>query len=177
MSDGINWAEMLLGGVVGYTISQIPQFSRYIYNLTQKNRFIGVWNHYYLNSNSGNIKLHKDKFTIRKGYLNKLSYETEPVNYNGDNYIGYIFEEKNFLVAISNARNDDEMICHRFKINSYKEDNDMIISFTLAHDFDGNSSVNPSILTKSTLDINQFHSLLSENIRIFSKERVMTMKT
>ena len=170
----IGWAEAVAGAGVGYTFGQIPSSARYLKNSLKRDPLIGQWKHHFVNLKDGAPELHIDTLTIKRGYKHKLVFSTEPENYTGDKYSGYMFREKGFLVLVSKALEDEEFICQRFKLPSVGFEN--LVSLALTHSFDGNGTVNPTVLCKRNLNYQDFLGIVRKSIRVLQNERVMVIK-
>ncbi len=166
---------LIIGTFIGLSIKKSSELSQYFLRHLKKHRISGHWFHYYTNYKDGDIIFSEEELSISPGMKTSLSFVTFHDNPHHSKYSGTIIFEKNFAILVSSADRDEENIYQRFLLPPSGND-DLLIGLTLAHDYNGKASVNPSILSRKRLNQDKFNSLISQRIFFDTQNKIMNLK-
>ena len=172
MLGEISLLELVLGGAIGTGMTQLPASYRYLRILVKGDRILGTWHHHFINRDDDGVSLRIDTMEVSRGFRKSITFTRIPNNHTGDSYKGYITKEKNFFITVCWAENDDEFIVQRYK-NTPVQESDSLISLSLAQNYRGQASVNPTVLCRDKLDEDTFFSLVKSAIRVDSPNRIL----
>ena len=166
---------LIIGTFIGLSIKKASELSQYFFRHFKKNRISGHWFHYYSNYKDQEIMFSEEELSISPGMKTPLSFVTFHDNPQHSKYSGIIKFEKNFVILVSSADRDEENIYQRFLLPPSGND-DLLIGLTLAHDYNGRASVNPSILSRKKLNQDMFSKLINQRIFSDTQNKIMNLK-
>jgi hypothetical protein len=163
--------ELVIGAVLGYVLTELPNTVRFLINCFEKDSLEGEWFHYFINYAGETATLRKDNVIIKRGYGAAFRFTRTPENHNGDIYTGTIERDRGHLVVIAKSKADKEVVFQRYKFE-LKGGNDYYIALALAQNYNGFVSTNPTILSKIEFDEDGFLDVISDNIRVDRNRRI-----
>ena len=135
----------------------------------------GEWRHSYFNKNTNGFHFYSEKVKIKKGIFEKIRIISRDPDSNKVIFRGNAIREKGFLIVHGDSTRDSETVFQRFILPPPGGDQ-RLVGLSSAHDFNGQVSVNPSVLSQAELTQSTFVAIVQERIDVDSDMRVLTVR-